>query len=531
MYDLLVKNGAVYDGSGAPPYTADVGVSAGRIAAIGRLEEAAAQVIDATGMAVSPGFIDLHTHSDASFLVDPDAQSKVRQGCTLELTGNCGFSYCAPLLGMAQRQAREMWQGYGLDPNRLDWTTFEEYLARLEQAGSTVNQATQVGHGTVRTAVMGFDDRAPTRAEMETMKDLVAQALDAGAMGLSTGLYYAPGSYARTDEVAELAREAARRDKLYSSHIRDESDYSVSLFNAVEEAIAIGRLSAARVQVSHLKCLGRPVWGRAPDLLERIARARQEGLDVAADQYPYTATSTSLSGAIFPRWSQVGGRDVLLESLANQEFRRRLHGGIQDNLDRRGDAERVVIARHRANPELEGLSLAGVARRLGCDPVEAAIRVYQAGEAQVVTHSLEEADVEIIAAGPWVAVGSDGNSLKTEGPLSGGRPHPRSYGTFPRFLARYVREKKVVSLPEAVRKMTLLPAARLGLTQRGRVAPGLWADLVVFDPETVADAATFDNPHRYPVGVRDVVVNGVPVVLAGDYTGARPGKLLRRFAD
>ena len=530
MYDLLVRNGAIYDGTGAPPYTADLGLSSGRIAAIGQLQEDAIRVIDATGMAVSPGFIDLHTHSDTSFLLDPDAQSKVRQGCTLELTGNCGFSYCAPLMGMAQQQAREMWEGYGLDSSLIDWITFEEYLDRLERAGSTVNQATQIGHGTLRTAVMGFDDRAPTRAEMDAMKTLVAQALDAGAMGLSTGLYYAPGSYARTDEVAELAREAASRGKLYSSHIRDESDYSVSLFNAVEEAIAIGRQSTTRVQISHLKCLGAPVWGRASDLLERIDRARREGLDVAADQYPYTATSTSLSGAIFPRWSQVGGRDALLGSLADLEFRCRLYQGIQENLDRRGNAERIVIARHRANPNLEGLSLAAIAERLGCDPVEAAIRVYQEGEAQVVTHSLEEADVETIASSSWVAVGSDGSSLKTEGLLSTGRPHPRSYGTFPRFLGHYVRERKVVSLPEAIRKMTLLPATRLGLTQRGRVAPGLWADLVVFDPDTVTDSATFEEPHQYPLGIRDVLVNGVAVVLAGDYTGERPGKVLRHFA-
>jgi N-acyl-D-amino-acid deacylase len=328
-----------------------------------------------------------------------------------------------------------------------------------------------------------------------------------------------------------LAREAASRDKLYSSHIRDESNYSVSLFNAIEEAIAIGRQSGVRVQISHLKCLGRPTWGRAQDVLDRIARARKEGLDVASDQYPYTATSTGLSGAIFPRWSQVGGREILIKNLSDKAFLIRLYEGIKENIDRRGGAEHIVIARYVPNPKFEGLDLVEIGRILECNPIEAAIRIYQGSDAQVVSHSLQESDLETIARDPWIAVGSDGDSVSVDGILSLGRPHPRSYGTFPRFLGRYTRERNLVTLAEAIRKMTLLPANRLGLTHRGRVMPGAWADLVVFNPDTVSDLATFDKPHAYPLGIRDVVVNGIPAVLNAEYTGNRAGKVIRKFGD
>ncbi len=528
MYDLLVKGGTIYDGTGAPGYPADVGVARGRIVAVGALSGEAERAVDASGMAVSPGFIDLHTHSDASFLIDPTADSKVRQGCTVELTGNCGMSFCAPLQGQAIPMAEERWQAYGLKPE-LDWTTFDEYLSRLESTGSTVNLATQIGHGTVRAGVLGFDDRAPTVEELDSMKRLVAESLDAGALGFSTGLYYAPGSYARTDEVIALAGEAANRGKLYSTHMRDESDYSISLFGSVEETISIGRLSGVRVQISHLKCVGPATWGNAWELLNRIDRARAEGLDVAADQYPYTAASTAITGALFPRWAQVGGRGTTLANLSDSEFYTRLLEGIRQNYVRRGAADRVVVANHPSNRDLEGLSMAQIAEKMSCDPAEAAVRLYQGSETSVILHAMEESDVEVIAGGKWVTVGSDGTSIKTEGVLSTGRPHPRSYGTFPRFLARYVREKHIVPLEEAVRKMTLLPASRLGLTHRGRIAPGQWADLVVFDPATVADTATFEAPHSYPTGIIHVMVNGTSVVEEGALTGATPGKVLRNF--
>ncbi len=530
MYDLLLKNGTIYDGTGAPGYLADVGVAQGHIVALGNLSDEASETIDVSSLAVAPGFIDLHTHSDASFLIDKEAQSKVRQGCTLELTGNCGMSFCAPLLGEARRIGADRLAAYGAQ-DLLDWTRFEEYLERLEQAGSTLNLATQVGHGTVRSCVMGFDDRAPTPEELDRMRELVAESLDAGALGFSTGLYYAPGSYARTDEVVVLSREVAKRDKLYSTHMRDESDFSIGLFGSVEESLAISRLSGVRLQISHLKCVGPATWGNAPELLERIDKARAEGLNVAADQYPYTANSTNLAGAVFPRWAQVGGRSTTIARLDEEEFCSRLREEIRANFDRRGGADMVVVASYPPHTAFEGMSLSQIAEELKCDPMDAAIRLYRESETPIIAHSLQEDDVIVIAGGAWVAVGSDGSSIKTEGALSAGKPHPRSYGTFPRFLARYVREQAVVTLEEAIRKMTLLPASRLGLTQRGRIAPGMWADLAIFDPDTITDTATFESPHSYAAGMPHVVVNGVPVVKDGVFTGATPGKVLRDFSD
>ena len=534
MYDLLIKNGAIYDGTGAPGYQADIGVLEGRIVAIGKLEEDSVETIEAAGLAVSPGFIDLHTHSDFSFLLDPGAQSKVTQGCTLELTGNCGFSYCAPLLGEARKFAQDRLGLYGSASSSetpIGWDYFWQYHDNLRLAGSTVNLASQVGHGTVRAAAMGLEDRGPTPWELDRMKELVGDALDQGAMGFSTGLYYAPGSFARTEEVVALAAEAAKRGKLYSTHMRDESDYSISLFGSVEESIAIARLSGVKLQISHLKCVGPASWGRTHDLLERIEKARDDGIDVAADQYPYTASSTSLSGGLFPRWALAGGRDSLLAGLEAEDFWAKLHDDIAANFQRRGGPDMVVVGNFPADTSLEGQSLEDIAKSRGFDPVDTAIHLYQQGEATVIMHSLKEEDVAAIAGSPWVAVGSDGNSLSVEGVLSTGKPHPRSYGTFPRFLSRYVRESQVLSLPEAIRKMTLLPALRLGLTQRGRIAPGMWADLVVFNPDTVADIATFQDPHRYSVGISHVAVNGVVVIKDSHYTGATPGKLLEGFQD
>ena len=305
MYDLVIENGTVIDGTGAKGYEADVAVMGDKIVAIGDIQGEKKQAIDAKGLVVSPGFIDLHSHADFQFFIDSSADSKITQGVTLEYVGNCGLSFCAPLSGLSREDIETRVAWYETDW-RPTWTDFAGYMDALGKVGKTLNVATQVGHGTVRAAVIGFDDRGPTTWELERMQELVADGLDAGALGFSTGLYYAPGSYARTDEVVALAGEAAKRGKLYSTHMRDESDYSISLFGSVEESFAIGRLSGVRVQISHLKCVGPASWGRSQELLERIDKARSQGIDVAADQYPYTASSTSLSGGVFPRWALAG---------------------------------------------------------------------------------------------------------------------------------------------------------------------------------------------------------------------------------
>ncbi len=530
MYDLLITNGLIIDGTGSAPYRADVAVSQGDIVAIGSLPGTAQHTLDAAGLVVAPGFIDLHTHSDLSFLLDPTAQSKVRQGVTLELAGNCGSSFCAPLQGMTHELLQSRVSQY-TETFTPTWSDFGGYLDAVQRAGATLNLAVQVGHGTVRSCVLGMEARAASAAELERMKTLVAESLDAGAMGFSTGLFYTPGSYAGLEEVIDLAAVAAARGKLYSTHMRDEGSHNVGLFVALNEAIEIGRRTGIRVQISHVKCMGPAVWGRAGDVLDLFERTRREGIDLAGDQYPYLAGSTSLTGALFPRWALEGG--VTPRCGAWQIPRT---GANSTRTLRRIFANGVTL---RALPSpascqiahFEGMNMVQIATELGCDPAEAALRLYERAEAAVIARAMQDADVEAIACHPLIAVGSDGSSLAASGVLSVGKPHPRSYGTNPRFLAQFVRQRRLMSLPEAIRKMTTLPASRLGLTRRGRLAPGYAADLVVFDPDTIADTATFEAPHSYPTGVAHVAVNGVLVVEHGAFTRSHAGKVIRSFAD
>ena len=528
MFDLLIKNGTVLDGTGAPGYAADIGITGDSVTAIGNLEAEAARTVDAAGRVVTPGFIDLHCHSDMSFLIDPLADSKLTQGVTLELNGNCGMSPCAPLQSEAAREALEsrfFTAGAEFTP---DWTDFAGYLDAQEQAKGVINQAFQVGHGTVRTNVLGMEARAPSIDEMEQMKRLVAESIDAGAMGFATGLFYAPGSYSLTDEVVQLAQVAADRGKVYSTHIRSESNDGSGLMVAVNEAIEIGRRTGGRIQMSHVKVKGPLTWGRAGEVLELQARARREGIDVAGDQYPYVASSTSLTGGLFPRWALAGGRSATLEMMDDSDLRARLRDGIEWNIKSfMGAADRVLLAAYGPDREREGQRLDEIADEMRCEPAEAAIRLYEGAEASIVQFSLREDDVDLIARDPFIAVASDGNSIRSEGPLSGGKPHPRSYGTFSRFLAEMRRDKHLVSLEEAVRKMCALPASRLRLTRRGRIAPGCFADVVVFNPDTVQDRATFTDPHQYTTGIDTVIVNGQVALESGAPTGVRAGRVVR----
>jgi N-acyl-D-amino-acid deacylase len=501
-YDLLITGGTVIDGTGSAPYRADVAIAGDRIVRVSRspLErDSATRVIDATGRVVAPGFIDLHAHLDPLLRL-PGAESAVRQGVTTALGGPDGSS------------------PWPLAP----------YLDSAQSLGLGMNVAFLTGHNTIRRRVMGMADRAPTADELRRMREMVAQAMGDGAWGLSTGLKYLPGAYANTDEVVALAQAAADSGGIYTSHLREEG---LGLIDGVAEAIEIGRRAHIPVVLTHHKVVGKPMWGSSMRTLAMIDSARAAGVDVMADQYPYTATYTGI-GVLVPAWAMADGDSAFARRLRDPALRDSIVKGIVFNIlnDRGGgDISRVQLAKVAWKRDLEGKTLADWARERGMEPTpevgaELVIDALQRGGASAIYHVLDDADVERIMRYQHTMIASDGRLVRP----GEGHPHPRWYGTFPRVLGRYVRERHVLTLEEAVHKMTGMPAKRLGLRDRGQVAEGMYADLVVFDPATVEDRATFENPHQYPVGIDYVLVNGVAVVDRGKFTDARPGLVLRR---
>ncbi len=500
-FDLVLAGGRVLDGSGTPAVAADVGIRDGRIARVAPSlrTDSAARIIDVAGLVVAPGFIDLHTHLDPLLRL-PDAESHVRQGVTTALGGPDGGS---------------------------PWP-LGTYLDSAAASGLGMNVAFLVGHNTIREAVMGLADRAPTADELERMKAMVADAMKEGAFGLSTGLRYLPGAFSETDEVIALASVAASAGGIYTSHLRDEG---LQLLDGVGEAIRIGREANIPVVLTHHKVVGSPMWGASERTLAMIDSARAAGIDVMADQYPYTATYTGIS-ILVPPWELAGGDAAFLRRVADPALRDSVMAGIIWNIENDrggGDIARVQLARVSWDTSLEGQTLADWATREG-RPVtartgaELVIEAIRRGGASAIYHVLDEADVERIMKHPWTAIGSDGRLTQP----GEGHPHPRWYGTFPRVLGQYVRERGVLTLEDAVRKMTSLPADRMGLTDRGRLVEGAWADIAVFDSATVIDRATFEAPHQYPAGIPFVIVNGAVVVNADAFTAARPGRVLRR---
>jgi N-acyl-D-amino-acid deacylase len=530
MLDLKIEGATVIDGTGAPGSRADVGVRDEAITAVGDLSrEPASRTVNAAGRILAPGFIDMHSHSDWRLWGNRRAESKIRQGVTTEVVGNCGFSP-APV---ADEHLEDL-KGFALYvPCGMDfhWRSMRQYLDAFDTEGTALNVVQLVGHGTLRVAAMGFARRAPSGAELATMQRLLADAIDAGAWGLSTGLIYAPGSYAATDEIVALARIAARRrHAFYASHIRGEG---ATLLDAVREALAIGRQADLPVQVSHIKAAGRPNWGKVAEALAMIDEAGAAGLDVMADAYPYTASSTSLR-TLLPDWALEGGIEAMRARLADPEVRARIRTALeapaagQGLLDRVG-WENVMVSFCPGRREIEGRRLSEIAAIRGVDPIAATLDLL-AGEgarAAMVLFQLDERDLRRALSHPRVMIGSDGSALAPYGEMGEGKPHPRSYGTFPRVLGEYVREQRLLSLAQAVHKMTGLPARRLGLPDRGMIRPGARADLVVFDERRVADLATYEEPHRYAAGIEHVVVNGRFVIRDGEHTGGLPGRLLR----
>ena len=491
-FDLVIRGGTVYDGTGAPGVRADVAVRGDRVAVVGSVAERGREELDARGLAVAPGFIDVHSHDDFAVLLEPEMPFKVLQGVTSDVVGNCGSGVVPFDAGLARFRRMHP------DANPEPWDGFAGYLARVEQARPSCNVAVLMGHGSLRRGAMGMEPRAPAAGELDRMKAWVREGVSAGAVGLSTGLIYEPGRYAKTDEVIALARELGAGGGLYASHMRNEAE---GLLDAVREAIRIGEEAGVPVQISHHKASGRRNWGRVRDSLRLIEEAQARGLDVTADQYPYTAGSTSLAAVI-----------------QNGAFRSDSPGGL-GQLDG-GD---VLIASAPGRADWEGRTIATLASGWDVSAAAAADRVVaEVGDACfVVLFTMSEDDVKTVLAHPSTMIGSDGVP-------TGGKPHPRLYGCFARVLGRYVRDERVLDLPTALHRMTGMPAAKFQLRDRGVVRAGAFADLVVFDPARIADVATYGDPRRAPAGMRAVYVNGTAVARDGQHTGARPGRALRR---
>jgi N-acyl-D-amino-acid deacylase len=517
----------VVDGTGARAYRADVGVRAGRIAAIGDLAGApAGERLDVAGRVVCPGFIDMHTHSDLSLFVCPTGDSKVYQGVTTEVVGNCGFSP-APLLDATAATVRSLHGFFGDFVQRLgwDWRSYGEFAAALGQGGLGLHVAPLVGHVTLRATVMEYAQRPPTDAELTRMRRLAREAMRDGCFGMSTGLVYPPGVYADTEELVEIARVVAEAGGFYASHIRGEG---YSLLRAVAEAHEIGERAGLPVQISHHKASFRPYWGRLRHALRLSEWARERGQEVGFDVYPYTAGSAPLT-QIVPDWAHEGGLPALVARLRAPETRARLAREIADQ-GREWDQTLVAWLPDGPGKADEGRSVADIAGRRATDPITALLAVLEEsqGRATMVHFVMAEDDVRTAMRHPLAMFGSDGWVSTTTGPLAEGKPHPRSYGTYPRVLGHYVREVKLFGLEEAVHKAAYRPAERLGLREKGRVQVGADADLVVFDPATVRDEATYTDPHRFPAGIEHVWVAGEPTIRNGRHTGARAGRVLRR---
>lgn len=528
-YDVLIRNGLVYDGTGAAPVAATVAVTGDRIVAIGALEGARGRTeIDAAGHAVAPGFINMLSWADQSLLVDGRSQSGVRQGVTLEIFGE-GWSM-GPLNATMKE---ELIAEQGDLRFEVPWTTLGEYLEHLESRGVSTNVASFVGATTIRIHELGYVDREPTPDELARMQELVRQAMREGAFGLGTSLIYAPAFYAKTPELIALTRAAAEHGGMYISHIRSEG---ARLLESIDELITIAREANVPAEIYHLKAAGREHWGKMDAAIQKIEEARAAGLRITADMYTYEAGATGLDAAM-PPWVQEGGQEAWAARLQDPAIRARLRREMTTPTDEwenffvGAGPEGMILTgfRSEALKPLTGRTLAEVAAMRGTSPEEAAMDLVIEDGSRVGTvyFLMSEENVARQLRLPWVSLGSDAGSLAPEGPFLGSNPHPRAYGNFARWLGKYVREEQLVPLEEGIRRMTSLPADNLGLTERGRLAPGQMADVVVFDPATIRDHATFDKPHQYSTGVVHVLVNGVAVLRDGEHTGATPGRVVR----
>ena len=526
-YDVIIRGGQVIDGTGAAPVAADIAIEGGRIVQIGPVQGSGRNTIDASGKIVCPGFIDIHSHTDLSLLVDPRAESKIRQGVTTEVAGQDGSSL-APLTDARLRSLQDGYgRRYGVD---IEWTDFTGLFDSLEQQGIGLNFISLAGQGTIRGYVVGYENVPASARQVDAMKDLVDQAMSEGAWGLSSGLEYTPGSFAGEDEIAELGRVAAGYSGFYATHMRNEDDF---LVEAVSEAISTARKAEIALQIAHFKASGRRNRDKVAVCFDMIEQAIEEGMDITLDRYPYIAYATTLQN-LFPTRFRAGGAEAFVSRLQSPDVLPAMKQAAVDKVDMLGDWSAVLITSvgRAENQDYIGRRVSEIVARSGQDPFEFVreLLIAENGSVGMVGFGMSEEEITSVLTHPLVMVASDGGAAAVSGPLSETTPHPRYYGTFPRVLGKYCREETLFDLPTAVHKMTGLPARRLGLADRGRIDVGLVADLVVFDPDTIIDRADFMNPHQYAQGIESVLVNGAVVIDGGEHTGALPGKVLRKQA-
>ncbi|MEM3264880.1 MAG: D-aminoacylase [Thermoplasmata archaeon] len=517
MNDIIIKNGIIIDGTGNDWIKSDLAIKNGIISKIGNLSaEKADEYIDASKKIVCPGFIDIHSHSDFTALIYPTSDSKILQGVTTEVVGNCGSSP-APL-------TKENIDFFKADENlsdlSWDWGTLDQYYSKIMKIGTSVNYVPLVGHGTLRSAVMGFERREPSDTELRKMKNMLEHEMKSGYFGVSTGLEYAPGSFSNTNELVELSKVASKYSGIYTSHIRDEGP---KVLEAVSEVIEIGKRAKIPVEISHLKVVGRENWNKDDALLQLILKARSEGIEVNADIYPYTASETTLS-IFLPSWAMEGGNQMTLKRLKNKKIAEKIKKDLKLNAE---DEMNVAI------PSYDGKTIKDLSQEWHLNSFDVFCRLLldNKGKVSMIHYCMKEESIEKFLALPLVSICSDQNGIKPGYGRLGGWQHPRAYGTFPRVISRYWREKNILSLPEAIRKMTGLPATKMRLKKRGLIKEYFYADIVVFDPEKISDTATFIEPAKFPIGINYVIVNGNVTAKNGIHTGSKRGIVIKRFID
>jgi N-acyl-D-amino-acid deacylase len=523
--EILIRGGTVYEGGLSAPSVEDVGITGDLIVSKGRIHpDDAVLIIDAEGLAVAPGFIDTHAHSDFTILADPRAEGKISQGITTEINGNCGMS-AAPLYGKAFEKRQDDLRELRINER---WSSLGEYFELVEQRGVSLNVATLAGHGNIRGSIVGYEDRVPVESEFADMSGLLMNAIEEGAIGLSTGLIYPPGVYAQTEELVRLAKCLRKDDLIYASHIRSEGDM---LAESVMEVIRIGREAGIRVHISHLKTSGEKNWFKAEEVISLIKAARSSGVALTCDRYPYIAANTDLD-AILPAWAYEGGNEEEIKRLMNPYDRERIRQELEKQAGGKDYWTKVIVSAvdSQENAWMEGRTISEISASIGINETETLFRILKEERLRVgaIFLSMNEENLKKFLSLPFCMIGSDSSGRSFDGPTNKGKPHPRGFGTFPRFISRYAGDKGIMGLSEAIYRSTTLAAETFSVKGRGALREGMYADIVVFDPAEIRDVATFENPWQRSAGIEYVFVNGIPVISRGHFTGKFPGRVLRR---